>query len=239
VDRSGHLLVASSAGPEGSVYSFAPGSAADEIAVLTPQPSTARPGAAYVHPVNIWDNGEFANQLDLDSYEYTTLAQMLARDVGTPKTKEYVSPDGSLVLPAVRVFQQGPDDSYPGMDATGWRWSNTLTAYGLLSATPGQKIYIASDAENRTYRATVQPDGTLGELTPFAERGGESVAWDSEGHVYVANGQVFVYDAAGKAIGRIDVPERPIQILFGGADGRTLFVLTHHNLYAVKTGRPN
>jgi sugar lactone lactonase YvrE len=125
------------------------------------------------------------------------------------------------------------------MDATGWRWSNTLTAYGLLSATPGQKIYIASDAENRTYRATVQPDGTLGELTPFAERGGESVAWDSEGHVYVANGQVFVYDAAGKAIGRIDVPERPIQILFGGADGRTLFVLTHHNLYAVKTGRPN
>ena len=84
--------------------------------------------------------GEFANQLDLDSYEYTTLAQMLARDVGTPKTKEYVSPDGSLVLPAVRVFQQGPDDSYAGMDATGWRWSNTLTANGLLSAKPGQKI---------------------------------------------------------------------------------------------------
>ncbi len=145
VDRSGHLLVASSAGPEGSVYSFAPGSPADEIAVLTPQPSAAHPGAAYVHPVNVWDNGEFANQLDLGTYEYTTLAQMLARDVGTPKTKEYVSPDGSLVLPAVRVFQQGPDDSYAGMDATGWRWSNTLTANGLLSAKPGQKVYVASD----------------------------------------------------------------------------------------------
>ncbi len=85
----------------------------------------------------------------------------------------------------------------------------------------------------------MQPDGTLGDLTPFAERGGESVAWDADGHVYVANGQVFVYDAAGKAIGRIDVPERPIQILFGGADRRTLFVLTHHTFYAVKTGRPN
>ncbi len=239
VDRSGHLLVASAAGPEGSVYSFAPGSPADEIAVLAPQPSAAHPGAAYVHPVNVWDNGEFANQLNLDTYEYTTLAQMLARDVGTPKTKEYVSPDGTLVLPAVRVFQQGPDDSYAGMDATGWRWSNTLTANGLLSARPGQKVYVASSSENRTYRATVQPDGTLGELTPFAERGGESVAWDADGHVYVANGQVFVYDAAGHAIGRIDVPERPIQILFGGADRRTLFVLTHHNLYAVKTGRPN
>jgi sugar lactone lactonase YvrE len=129
------------------------------------------------------------------------------------------------------------------MDATGWRWSNTLTAYGLLSAKPGQKIYVASSAENRTYRATVKPDGTLGDLTRFVERGGESVAWDAEGHVYVANGEVFVYDGSGNAIGRIDVPERPIQILFGGADRHTLFVLTHHTLYAVKTrvagARPN
>ena len=39
----------------------------------------------------------------------------------------------------------------------------------------------------------------------------------------------------GKQIGRIDVPERPLQLLFGGADGRTLFILTHHALYAVKT----
>jgi sugar lactone lactonase YvrE len=30
------------------------------------------------------------------------------------------------------------------------------------------------------------------------------------------------------------VPERPIQILFGGEDGKTLFILAHHALYAVK-----
>ena len=51
---------------------------------------------------------------------------MFARDVTTPTAKEYVSPDGSLFLPAGRVFRQGPDDSYPGMDSTGWRWSNNL-----------------------------------------------------------------------------------------------------------------
>ena len=38
----------------------------------------------------------------------------------------------------------------------------------------------------------------------------------------------------GKQLGQIDVPERPIQILFGGADGKTLFILAHHALYAVK-----
>jgi sugar lactone lactonase YvrE len=34
-------------------------------------------------------------------------------------------------------------------------------------------------------------------------------------------------------VGRIDVPERPLQLIFGGEGGKTLFVLTHHSLYAV------
>jgi sugar lactone lactonase YvrE len=45
---------------------------------------------------------------------------------------------------------------------------------------------------------------------------------------------VFVFDAAGKQVGRIDVPERPIQLIFGGPGGRTLFILTHHGLYAAR-----
>ncbi|MET0375273.1 MAG: SMP-30/gluconolactonase/LRE family protein, partial [Rhizorhabdus sp.] len=63
-------------------------------------------------------------------------------------------------------------------------------------------------------------------------RGGESVAVDGKGRVYVANGQVFVYGSDGREAGRIDVPERPLQLLVGGADRRTLFILTHHALYA-------
>jgi sugar lactone lactonase YvrE len=57
---------------------------------------------------------------------------------------------------------------------------------------------------------------------------------DGKGNVYVANGQISVYDHAGKQIGRIDVPERPAGIVFGGAGGRTLFILAHHALFAVK-----
>jgi sugar lactone lactonase YvrE len=121
------------------------------------------------------------------------------------------------------------------MDATGWRWSNNLDAYGFVTATVGQQIYVVSGAENRTYRATVQPAGTLGDLHVFAERGGESATADAAGNVYVANGQIFVYDKTGKQLGRIDVPERPLQLIFGGADRRTLFILTHHALYAVRT----
>jgi hypothetical protein len=228
-------MVVSSAGHEGTVYSIRPGASSDAIAVLEPQPRAPRAGAAVALPGNVWDNGEFANRLDLETYEYTTLAEMFARDVGTPKAREYVSPDGSLFLPAGRVFRQEPDGFYPGMDPTGWRWSNNLDTYGLVTARPGQRVYVSSASEDRTYRATVGAEGSLTDLTPFAERGGESVTVDTRGNVYVANGQVFVYDAAGAPIGRIDVPERPIDVLFGGPDRRTLFILGHRTLYAVET----
>jgi hypothetical protein len=153
---------------------------------------------------------------------------MFAQDVGTPKAKQYVSPDGSAFLPAGRVFQQGPPDY------TGWRFSDNLDTHGFLSAVPGERVYVSSESEDVTYRAIVGDDGTLRELQPFAQRGGECVTVDRRGNVYVANGQIFVYNAAGSEIGRIDVPERPLDIVFGGADGRTLFILAHHALYAVK-----
>jgi len=182
-----------------------------------------------VLPVNYWNNGEFKDQLDYHTFAYTTLAQMFQQDVSTSKAREYVSVDGSIFLPAGRVFQQGPADS-----TAGWRFSDNLDTYGFLSANPGDHIYVSSESEDVTYRALVGADGTLSDLQPFAQRGGESVAVDQKGNVYVANGQIFVYDRGGKPIARIDVPERPIDIVFGGAGGRTLFILAHHALFAVR-----
>ena len=82
VAKSGDLLVVSSAGPEGTVYAFNPAKPADEITVLDPQAAAPRPDAAAVLPVNVWVNGELEDQLDLGTYEYVTLAQLFARDVG-------------------------------------------------------------------------------------------------------------------------------------------------------------
>jgi sugar lactone lactonase YvrE len=128
------------------------------------------------------------------------------------------------------------------MDETGWRWSHALDAFSLIAARPGEPVYVTSGAENRTYRGVVRDDGALGDLQPFVERGGESVVADAAGNVYVANGQIFVYSPAGAPLGRIDVPERPTGLRFGGPGGATLYVLTHHALYAVTTrhaGRPS
>ena len=148
-------------------------------------------------PVNWWNNGEFKDQLNLDTMRFTTLAEMFAADASTPKMREYLSHDGSMFLPAGRVFEQGPAN-----DTSGWRFSDNLDTYGFMVAEPGQQVYVSSESEDITYSARVGPDGTLAELKPFAQRGGESVAVDARGNVYVANGQIFVYAQDGQQIAR-------------------------------------
>jgi hypothetical protein len=180
-------------------------------------------------PVNWWNNGEFKDQLNLDTMRFTTLAEMFAEDASTPKTCEYVSEDASVFLPAGRVFQQGPSN-----DTSGWRFSDNLDTYGFLVAEPGQRVYVSSESEDITYSATVKMDGTLAELKPFAHRGGESVTVDSRLNVYVANGQIFVYAQDGHQIAEIETPERPLQLIFGGSDHHTLFILAHHALFAAQ-----
>jgi sugar lactone lactonase YvrE len=152
---------------------------------------------------------------------------MFARNIGRPKADEFDSPDGSLVLPAYRLWNQGP------LDHLGWRWSDALDSHGFVTAKAGERVFIANSSENRTYSGPLGEGGRVTDLKMFAERGGESVARDAAGNIYIANGQVFVHAPDGTLTRRIDVPERPLQLLFGGADGRTLFILTHHSLYAL------
>jgi len=224
VDKSGRLLVLSSAGRDGTVYSIDPNAPDDVRTVAATAP---RAGSAVALPVNVWANGEFADRIDQKTYEYPPLSSFFTSKMGEPKRQAYVSPDGSVAIPAFRVWNQGPDDHQ------GWRWSDTLDSYGLVTARAGERVTLTNGSENLTYSGKVAASGVLTELRVVAPRGGESVARDATGNLYVANGQVWVYDANGREVRRIDVPERPLQVLIGGADQRTLFILTHHALYSV------
>ncbi|MDB5456459.1 MAG: gluconolaconase, partial [Caulobacter sp.] len=77
-DASGHLMVLSSDGFEATVYTFKPGTQDGQITLIKPTPTTEHPGAATALPVNLWNNGEFRDQIDPKTYRFTTLAEMFA-----------------------------------------------------------------------------------------------------------------------------------------------------------------
>jgi sugar lactone lactonase YvrE len=105
----------------------------------------------------------------------------------------------------------------------------------LSTAWPAKPAYIADEYDKRTVSVDVDKQGYVSNLKYFAERGEFASVTDGEGNVYIADGQVYVYNSAGKQIKVIKVPERPTSLTFGGKDGKTLFVTGHNGLYEVAT----
>ena len=112
---------------------------------------------------------------------------------------------------------------------------DVLRAFGLAPAKIGEAFYVTDESEEKTYVARVADDGSLTNVKLFTNIGGEGIAEDSEGNVYIAAGQVYVYNRVGQRLGEIDVAERPSQLLFGGPEKKTLFIAARSSLYAVQT----
>lgn len=104
---------------------------------------------------------------------------------------------------------------------------------GLCEAFPGKQVYTADEYDKRTVRLDVDSKGYLSNLVPFAEKGEFSSVSDKHGNVYVADGDVYIFDKNGKQTEMIRIPERPSTIAFGGKDKNTLFVTGRSALYSV------
>jgi hypothetical protein len=104
----------------------------------------------------------------------------------------------------------------------------------LSAAVPGQVIYASDEIAKRTVKMDVGANGKLSNLRQILPRGETSTAVDKDGNLYVADGQIFVYDKELNEINRINLSERPITITFGGKDGNTLFITTINSLYGMR-----
>lgn len=208
-DKSGDLLVTSYLG-DGTVYSFKPGTPETQITMLHKQKAQPRPGLTPVLPTGYWS---------IDATH------------PRPHPWQYLSPDGSLYLSTTNSFVNG-------VLSWGTKMAPVLHASGLVKAAPGHPFYITAQSDEKTWKANVTDAGSLTALRLFAQQGGDSVVQDSAGNVFLAAGQIYIYRPNGQQIGIIDVPHRPIDLIFGGKDKRTLFVLTHGDLYSIRTLHP-
>lgn len=104
----------------------------------------------------------------------------------------------------------------------------------LARFAPGETRLIVNEDDEKTWRGTLGASDRMA-VKLFAERGGTSVVEDKAGNVYIASGEVYVYDRDGKPEGVLEVPERPGSLCFGGKDRRTLFIGARGSVYAVET----
>jgi hypothetical protein len=141
-----------------------------------------------------------------DSHDFNTIS--VKKDSSC-----FIAPDGKTIIPVCYDLAR---------------------SCALVEAYPGKPLYATDEYDKRTSQYSVDNAGYISQLTNFAEKGEYSSAVDREGNVYVADGDIYIYDKTGKQTGLIEISERPTTIAFGGKDGKTLFVTTASELYSVR-----
>jgi sugar lactone lactonase YvrE len=105
---------------------------------------------------------------------------------------------------------------------------------GIVLSPDEKTLYVADTAKNHVRAFDIQPDGTLKGDRVFCDvPGPDGMAVDVKGNLYVTSEGVAVFNAKGKKIGDIKIPERPANCCFGGPNNRTLFVTARTSLYRV------
>jgi len=147
---------------------------------------------------------------------------------GTPKGEQ-------KELPGNFVFRIDPAKKKVTKVADGFDQPN-----GLCFSPDEKKLYIADSGKPRHIRVfDVKDDGTLegGEEFCKIDKGvPDGIRCDERGNIWSSAGDgVQVFNADGKLLGRIIVPESPANLCFGGADGKTLFITARTSLYSIQT----
>ena len=114
---------------------------------------------------------------------------------------------------------------------------------GLAFSPDGKRLYV-DDSEQRNIRVyDVGPDQTLSNGRVFAEEPGgkgdgvpDGIKIDQSGNLFVTGPKgIWVWDARGKHVGTIVVPEQPANLTWGDKDYHTLYITATASVYRLET----
>ncbi|MFC1467703.1 SUMF1/EgtB/PvdO family nonheme iron enzyme [Verrucomicrobiota bacterium] len=109
---------------------------------------------------------------------------------------------------------------------------------GLIGTPDGKTLYVADAGDQKIWKYTISPDGSLSGKTLFTEIRCDGMTLDATGNLYTTPGPVEVYSPSGELIETIEVPARATNVAFGGVDRRTLFITARTYLCAIPMNIP-
>ena len=112
--------------------------------------------------------------------------------------------------------------------------TDLIKPIGIVGTPDGKVLYVSDFVAGETYAYDINPDGELTNKRLFCELGSEGMTIDNEGNVYLTRIAVTVFDKTGKKIERIEVPEAPRNVTFGGQDNDLLFITATGSVHGLK-----
>lgn len=106
---------------------------------------------------------------------------------------------------------------------------------GIVGTPDGRRLFVADIGANKTWSYTINKDASISDKKLFCELGSDGMTIDSKGNIYLTGNGVTVFNADGKQIGNIQVPEKwTANVCFGGKDLRSLYITASTGLYRMK-----
>ncbi|MDP2338871.1 MAG: SMP-30/gluconolactonase/LRE family protein [Bacteroidota bacterium] len=105
---------------------------------------------------------------------------------------------------------------------------------GLIGTPDGKTLYVSDINDGKIWKYTINNDGSLSNKTFFAPEGSDGMTIDNQGNVYLTNKTVSVFNSKGENIAKIEVPEQPSNVCFGGKKRNILFITARTSVYTLK-----
>lgn len=105
---------------------------------------------------------------------------------------------------------------------------------GIIGTVDGTALYVADIGDRKTYRYTVNPDGSLTNRELIINSGSDGMTLDALGNIYITGNGVHIYSPEGTLLGHVEVPEKwTANVTFGGVNGKTLFITAMDSVYTL------
>lgn len=106
---------------------------------------------------------------------------------------------------------------------------------GIVGTPDGKHLYVADLNGNKTYRYTINTDGSLSNAQLFANMGSDGMTIDNKGNVYLTGKGVTVFNEQGQQISHIPIPEKwTANVAFGGKHRNKLFITASEAIYELE-----